>query len=284
MPTDGAGEASVWLSVRSAASTTLTASLAGGATVSATINGISTALAIAAAPGKIYIARNTAVAVPLLARVVSNGVPLAERLVEFAVMLGTGTLSAATATSGANGEASANLTIANMNSEVRVSACVGVPPQTACDIFYLYAVSRTAGTRLIKAGGDEQYVLPDTLFLPVSVRLNDLSDPPNVVAGAPVKFRMTAYQPSASQRTLRGEVVTGHYAGAVIVDSEEITVNSNAYGLATYLPNVSGSGLLVVVQALSGDSSVEFTLHTWEEGSPATRRQVYKGQVVAPEK
>ena len=280
LATDGAGEASAWMSVKAAGATTMTATLSSGASVSATVSGISAPLAVAAAPPKLYIAKDTAASVPLLARVVGNGAPLAGRLVEFEVMLGSGTLSAASVMTDANGEASSTLSIANMSSEIRVSACVGVAPQTACDIFYVYAVSTTSGTRLIKAGGDEQYVSPGKLFLPVTVRMNDLSDPPNVVAGVPVKFHMVAYKPAQSDRTVTGEVVTGHYGSLVAVASEEVTVNTNGWGLASYAPQVPGSGLIIEISATSGASEVSFTLHTWEAGSPATllERQARKAR------
>lgn len=268
---DGGGEASVWMLVKAEGPTTLTATISGGASVSATVMGVSAPLAVAAAPPKIYIAQGAAGSVSLLARVVGNGAPLAGRLVEYDVMMGAGVLSAANATTDANGEASVLLTIAKMSSEIRVSACVGISPQTACDVFYVYAVSMSGGTRMIKAGGDEQYAAPDGEFLPVSVRLNDMSEPPNVVAGAPVKFRMTAYKSAPSSRTLNGEVASGHFGGTVVVATEEATYFSNAWGVASYTPHVSGSGLVVEVTATSGAASATFSLHTWQTGAAATK-------------
>ncbi len=251
--------------------------------MSATVSGSSAPLAVAAAPPKIYIGKNTAATVPLLARVVGNGAALSGRVVEFEVMLGSGALSAANVTTDLNGEATSILTIPSMTSEIRVSACVGVAPQTACDIFYIYAVATLNGTRLIKSGGDEQYVTPAALFLPVSVRMTDLSDPPNVVAGVPVKFHMTAFKEAQCVRQESGEVVTSQCPAAIAVASEEATVFTNGWGLASYVPRVSGSGLIVQVQAASGGTSVDFNLHTWPSDSPATKRNTFKGKIIAPE-
>ncbi len=270
LATDGAGEASIWMSVKAAGAVTLSASLSSGVSVFATVNGISSTLAVTGVPPKLYIAKNTSASVPLLARIVGNGAPLAARLVEFEVMLGSGTLSSASVLTDANGEASSTLTVANMSSEIRVSACVGVSPQTACDIFYIYAVATTGGTHLIKTAGDAQWVVPTRMFLPVSVRAADLSDPPNVVAGVPVKFSMIAYKPAQSDRTGSGDSVTGHYGSTVVIASEDVVVNTNGWGLATYTPRVTGSGLTVEIRATSGASEATFTLHTWETGSPAT--------------
>lgn len=268
--TDGAGEASVWMLVRAAGSATLTATLSSGTSVSATVNGVASTLAVSASPPKLYVAKNSAASVSLLARVVGNGAPLAGRLVEFEVMLGSGTLSSASVMTDANGEASSTLIATNMTGEVRVSACVGVAPQTACDIFYIYAVATTTGTRLIKSRGDQQWVAPTIHFLPVTVRVTDLAEPPSLVAGVPVKFYMAAYRPATSDCTTSGETVTCNHGSPVVVASEEVSVNTNGWGLASYTPQVTGSGLTIEIRASSGNSEVTFTLHTWENGSPAT--------------
>ncbi len=262
---DASGEAMAWLSVTSAGSTTLTAALSNGATVSATVLGVSSALAVSAAPPKSYVAKNTAATVPLLARVVGSGLPLSGLLVEFQVMLGSGTVSPATVTTDANGEAHATLTVANLTSEVRLSACVGVTPQTACDIFYLYAVT-TTGTRLENAGGDAQWVAPGKAFAPVMVRVTDAGTPPQIVAGAAVKFHATAFQiQDTTQRTLRGEVIFGHNPQVITLGSADATVNSNGWGLASFTPSfpqITGAAVIEVV-ASSGNQQVTFTLHTW---------------------
>ena len=85
-----------------------------------------------------------------------------------------------------------------------------------------------------------------------------------------MKFRMTAYKPAVSDRTATGEVVTGHNGSVIVVATEEVTVNTNGWGLASYTPHVSGSGLTIDILATTGSSAVTFTLHTWESGSPAT--------------
>ncbi|MGH9523216.1 MAG: IPT/TIG domain-containing protein [Terriglobales bacterium] len=281
---DGAGEALAWLLVKAEGAVTLTASLSGGANVSATVSGISAPLSVAAAPPKMFLARDSSASVPLLVRVVGNGTPLSGRLVEYSVMLGTATLSAGTATTDTNGESTTTLNIAKMASEVRVSACVGVSPQTACDVFYLYAVAMTGGSQMVKTGGDEQYINPGGLFLPLSVRLNDLSDPPFAISGAAVTFRMMACRSSASTRTTEGEVLSGHFGGEVVVASEEVTVYTNGWGEARYTPSVSEPGLLIEIHATSGGASVDFTLHTWEIGAPATKLGMPSGKRLSPGK
>jgi hypothetical protein len=175
---DSIGEADIWISVKGSGATTITASLANGQTASATVSGVSGSLMISAAPPKSYVAANTAASVPLLARVVGNAVALPGRLVEFQIMLDSGSLTSTTVTTDSAWEARSTFSVTNLASEVRVSACVGVAPQTACDIFYVYPVSATGGVQLLKAGGDQQYAPAGQIFAPVRVRLSDKNVPP----------------------------------------------------------------------------------------------------------
>jgi hypothetical protein len=263
--TDAAGEAMAWLSVKSAGATTLTASLGNGASVSATVVGVASPLAVSAAPPKSYVAKNTAASVPLLTRVVGSGAPLPGRLVDFQVMMGAGTVAPASVMTDANGEARATLTIANMTSEVRLSACVGVPPQTACDIFYVYAVA-AAATRLENAGGDAQWVAPGKPFAPLTVRVTDAGSPPQMVAGAAVSFHATAYQEQdAAPRAMRGEVTFGRNPQVIALGSADARVNTNGWGLASFTPSfpqIAGAAVIEIV-ASAGGQQITFTLHTW---------------------
>lgn len=263
--TDATGEALVWLAVKAAGATTVTASLSGGAIVSATVSGITPALAITPAPSKIYLAKNAAATVPLLARVVGDGTLLPGRAVEFQVMLGSATLTSTTATTDSSGEARTTLTVPNMTSEIRVSACVGSAPQIACDTFYLYAVTNM-GLLLQKASGDEQWAVAGGRLNPITVRVDDLNTPSNSVAGVPVTFRATAYRVQSDPvRRMQGEVLFGRNSQLIAVGYDEAAVNSNGWGLASYTPvfRDDSAALLIQVRATAGNQQVAFTLHTW---------------------
>jgi hypothetical protein len=220
--TDGTGEADIWMLVKSAGATTITASLANGQTASATVNGVAGSLMISAVPPKVYVAVRTTASVPLLARVIGNGAALPGRLVEFQVMLGSGSLTAATATTDSAGEARSTLEVANLASEVRVSAWVGVAPQTACDIFYVYPVGAVGGAQLFKAGGDEQYVTAGQVFAPVRVRVSDYNVPPNSVSGVAVGFHIGVYRDQDSGSLQQaGEAVTGHRSQPIAISNSD---------------------------------------------------------------
>ncbi|MBZ5510419.1 MAG: hypothetical protein LAN70_04540 [Acidobacteriia bacterium] len=267
--TDGAGEADIWILVKAAGPTTISASLANGQTTSATVNGVSGSLMISAVPPRIYVAANTTASVPLLARVAGNGAALPGRLVEFQVMLGSGSLTSTTATTDSAGEARSTLAVTNLASEVRVSACVGVAPQTACDIFYVYPVG---GAQLLKAGGDEQYLPVGQIFAPVRVRVSDNNVPPNSVAGMAVHFYIAVYRdPGSGSVQQAGEVVTGHRAQPIVISSADVTVDSDGWGQASYTPEIAAAwgAVQVDIQAsIANGQTVSFTLHTLGSTTP----------------
>jgi hypothetical protein len=181
-------------------------------------------------------------------------------------MLGSGSLTPSTVTSDSAGEARSTLTVTNLASEVRVSACVGVAPQTACDIFYVYPVSATGGVQLLKAGGDEQYLPPGQAFAPVRVRVSDNNVPPNPVSGVAVRFQIAVYRDQGSSSLQQaGEVVTGHRTQPVAISSSDVTVYSDGWGQASYTPEVAaawGAVRIDVQASIAGGQTVSFTLHT----------------------
>jgi hypothetical protein len=264
--TDGTGEADIWILVKASGATTITASLANGQTTSATVNGVSGSLMISAVPPKVYAAANTTAAVPLLARVVGNNAALPGRPVEFQIMLGSGSLTPTTVTTDSAGEARSILAVTNLASEIRVSACVGVAPQTACDIFYVYPVSAAGGVQLLKAGGDEQYVPAGQVFAPVRVRVSDNNLPPNPVSGMAVRFQSAVYRdPGSNSLQQAGEVVTGHRTQPVAISSADVTVYSDGWGQASYTPEIAaawGAVRIDIQASIAGGQTVSFTLHT----------------------
>ncbi|MFI5111223.1 MAG: IPT/TIG domain-containing protein [Terriglobales bacterium] len=271
--TDGTGEADIWILVKASGATTITASLANGQTTSATVNGVSGSLMISAVPPKVYAAANTTASVPLLARVAGNNAALPGRLVEFQIMLGSGSLTPTTVTTDSAGEARSVLAVTNLASEVRVSACVGVAPQTACDIFYVYPVSAAGGVQLLKAGGDEQYLPPGQVFAPVRVRVSDNNVPPNPVSGMAVRFQSAVYRDQGSSSLQQaGEVVTGHRTQLVAISSADVTVYSDGWGQASYTPEIAaawGAVRIDIQASIAGGQTVSFTLHTLGGTTPS---------------
>jgi hypothetical protein len=262
--TDRTGEADVWMVVKSTGSTTVRATIANGRNVSATVSGISGSLLLSAVPPRIYVAANTSASVPLIARVFGNGAALSGRQVSFDVVLGSGSLAASTATTDAAGEARSAINLVNFTAEVQVSACVGVSPNIACDIFYVRPVVVSGGVQMLESGGDGQYVFNDGDFSPVVVRVFDRSTPPNSVSGAPVHFHVDVYRVLSSTVQQAGEVLTGYNSQRIAIATSDVTAYSDGWGVASYTPQILASwGVVRIdIKASIVTESVRFTLHT----------------------
>ncbi len=278
---DDVGEAAVTVNVRAAGVSVVAASLNNGASVSATVSGINSAAAVVAIPPRMYVARQTSAMATLTARAVGNAAPLSGRTINFQVMLGTAALSAAHVISDANGEARTTLSVTNISSEVRVSACLA-PGDTPCDTFYIYPVAE-AGLQLQKISGDLQYMNAGQSFLPATVRVLDANSPPNPVAGMPVRFRITAYRTQDDQTSrIDGEVVTGNFTQSVALYAAESTLYTDAFGTAHVAPvfPAAWGALTVVVSASAGAAEATFLLHTWSGSLGATNAHLLPGATV----
>jgi hypothetical protein len=264
LATNEVGEASVNVLVQSAGVATVTATLATGARVSGTVNGISTSLAIVAAPPTFYVAQNSSGTVVLRAKVVENGTAAAGKTVSFVRLLGNGVLGSSVVSTNSLGEASSPLTFSNIGSQVRVGACV-LPANSPCATFDVFPVAAT-GLVLQKLSGDQQYAAPGAAFAPVVVRVLDSSTPGKPVAGVRVVFQVTVLRvPNQTQQGLDGEVLSGRFAGAVAVSSTRSEVLSDSQGLAglTVTAPTGEAGLQLDVQASAAGTSQRFTLRVW---------------------
>jgi Bacterial Ig-like domain (group 1) len=198
--------------------------------------------------------------VTLTARVLSNGVPLSGRSVDFALMKGSGTLSSSTVKTDSNGYAATNLQLSALAGDVQVSACVA-PTDSPCQTFYGTAVP-ASGLQLQPVAGTSQMVHGQPLQ-PVVVRVTDLSAPPNPVLGAAVLLNYIVGEiPAGSTILSGGDTTTTRNPMPVILDSVEISATSDASGLASLQPTTAGftGALEVLGTASAGQSMVPFTL------------------------
>ena len=279
LATNALGEAQVAVTVKTTGATAITVALASGLQVTATVSGITSALAISAIPPSMYVAKGTTTSVPLPAQVVGNGAPLAGQKIDYELMLGHGTLSAASATTDAAGQATVTLNLTSLASEVRVSACVA-PGDNPCAIFHVFPVSG-AGAQLQKLSGDQQLVSAGHAFAPLLLRVVDANNPPNAVSGVPVQFRVTAFRAQdQALATSNGEVTTTHFTQPVVLASSTMTVNTDGAGLAAVTPQFPAEwgALQIQVQAWATGVAAQFTLHTYVGSAPAPS----SAQVPAP--
>ncbi len=253
--TDESGQASSRVTVLQAAIINISVLLAPASyktpkSVQATLLGVSSAMDISLLSPFAWIAQGATVDVALSARLLSNGAPVGGNTVNYQVVKGTGTLSSASAVADVNGFANSTLHIAAIAGDVQVSACVA-PANKPCQIFSATAVPASA-LRLQPVAGSTQILPVGQSFQPVAVRVTD--------SATPVVSRPAPAPPPVS---VGGIIVTRNPA-PIIVSALQISVLSDAAGLATFQPSTGAAQEAIVIQGTSaaGTSSLPFRLQS----------------------
>ncbi len=186
----------------------------------------------------LWIAQGVTTGVPLTARVVSNGAPQNNVTVNYTVVSGNGTLSAASAKTSSTGYATVMLTVTQLAALVQVTACAG-PTNSPCQTFYANAVPMAQQTLQPVSGGGQ--VSTGQSFQPVTVRVTDSASPPNAVIGATVSFQTTVLRPGGTSSTGGGgETNPGNPAMPVILAVSRSNAITDMNGLASIVPSASG--------------------------------------------
>jgi hypothetical protein len=250
---DESGMATTWVTPGAAGNAVITATLAPGVYTPA--KSVSTSLTATSLPTDIgvttpylWIASGTSLSVPLTARVVGLGSPKSGVSVNFAVMQGSGSLSAASALTNGSGYASVTLSLTNFSSAVLVSACVA-PGNNPCQIIAGNPVAASM-VNLQAVGGGGQLVTGLGLQ-PMLVRVTDFSTPPNGVLGETVLFQSTVMRPVENDLT---QTTSDLSATPIILSESQIYVQSDVNGLATFVPSLGSftGPLAIAIQVSAG--------------------------------
>jgi hypothetical protein len=253
---DASGYAVTWVTPAALGVATATATLAPGAyspakSVTATVEATESSADIGVSAGYLWIAEGATVSIPLTARVLSNGVAQNNARVNFSLINGSGTLSAASAQTSSTGYATVTLTVTEIESSLQVNACA-VLANNPCRPIYVTAVP-LAQQNLQTVSGAGQ-VSTGGAFQPVQVKVTDSSSPPNPVIAANVAFLTTVLRPIGASAGENGsDPVT-----PVILNVSQSSVTTDLNGLASTAPSAAGfSGPLEVdVTATAGISTV----------------------------
>ena len=258
--TDLNGDAATWLTPAIVGTATITATLAPGVyspaqSVNATLSATESASDIGIEPVYFWIAQGATVSAPLTARVLSNGVPQKNATVNFTVVQGAGTLSAASAAANSSGYAAVTLSVTQFAALVQVSACVA-PANAPCLTFYANPVPASSQQLQLVAGAGQ--VSTGQAFQPVIVRVTDSASPPNPVLAASVLFQTTVMRPGGTPPgNGNGETNPTNPAMPVILSVSQSSVTTDINGLASIVP-ASGSfspPLEVAVGATAGTTA-----------------------------
>jgi hypothetical protein len=277
--TDQAGHASTAVTALTNGAITITAKLAPASynspqQVLATVSGTESALDIGLTPQNVWIAQGTSVALPLTARILSNGAPLAGRVVDFQVLKGSAQLSAQSVITDVNGYAAAILQASSIGKGILVSACVQNQPFDTPCLNFSAAVVAPSSLALQVVSGATQFVRSTQNFSPVVVQVTDSASPAHPVLGATVKFQAMATRPPQSPPTIWiGDTGIGSNPMPVILSSSQAAVQSDENGLAAFQPptaNAQGS-VIVLGTALTGSKILQFQLQSITPGQSAAR-------------
>jgi hypothetical protein len=289
---DESGMASTWVTPAATGTATITATLAPGVynpaqSVTGTLFATSSSLDIGMTTPYLWIAQGAAVSVPITARVLSTGVPQSGETVNFTVAQGSGSLSAASAETNSSGYASVTLRLTNFTANVQVTACVA-PGNNPCQTVYGNAVA--AALLNLQAVSGAGQVATGQAFQPLMVRVTDSSTPPNPILGASVLFQSTVLRPAGNNPILTpGDSTVTQTGMTVILSTSQNSVQSDANGLASFVPSVgSFTGMLEIqIQVSTGTTAaLQDAMETLPAGSggntsPPTSSP-WRGSVPAP--
>ena len=230
-------------------------------TAQTTIVGSSSASDIALVQARQSIAQGASLDLPLTARVLSNGSPVAGTTVNFSITTGSATLSAASATTASDGYATTTLHLHPMSNDVQVSACVA-PGNNPCRSFTFTAVRATL-LQVEPVSGTAQAVLGSEVFQPFVARVTDGGSPAKPVRGASVTFSALDLRVDPTTFTQSGDdTITGNFPAPVLLGSAQATAVSDGDGLASWTPPRLSAGDYSVkgLATAGGGSSVGFAI------------------------
>jgi hypothetical protein len=266
--TDQSGQAATGLTVLTNGGITITAQLAPASyanpqQVQTTIVGRSTALDVSLSPTFAFVAQGATLNLPLTARVLSNGVPVSGKAVNYSVMKGSGTFSSATVITDVNGYATSNLQVVTVSGDVEASACVA-PGNAPCQLWNATAVPVSA-LQLQPVSGTTQVLGVGASFAPVTVRVTDQATPPDPVLGASVFFQSVVGRSPDGQPILWiAQSGISQPTIPIILGQSQMTVFSDVNGLASVQPTARGvQGPVVILGAASaGPATINFQLQS----------------------
>lgn len=254
--TDQSGFATTRATPTIAGASVITATLAPGVyspsqSVSATLSATEPASAVGASSQYTWIAQGATLSAPITVRVLSSGVPQNNATVNFSVVSGSGTLSAASAATNSNGYASVSLFVTQFSTAAQVNACVA-PSSAPCQQIYFNIVA-PAQLNLQSVSGSGQ-ISTGQPFQPIVVRVVDSASPPDPVLGADVSFQTIVMRPEGN---------SNQPTTPVILSVSQNDLISDANGLASIVPSSAGfSGPVQVnVMATAGtNASLDYPL------------------------
>ncbi|MGA9801928.1 MAG: IPT/TIG domain-containing protein, partial [Terriglobales bacterium] len=214
----------------------------------ATVVGTSTTLDLAAVAPTQYVGQGATVVLPLTVEALDLGAPMANVTVNFAIVRGTASLSAGSATTNNSGFATITANLTNLSANVQVSACVA-PNNAPCQTFTLFAWPPSLWT-VETVSGSSQVLLTGQAFQPLVMRVTDGSAAANPVMGVNVSFATTLARVSENGMP-------------VLLGSSQVPVATDQNGLAAIVPSAGNVGPCdVFITVSAGQSTAQLQMES----------------------
>ena len=253
MLSDEAGESSSLVTPTVTGTSTITIALAPASysppqSQQATVVGTSTTLDLAAVAPTQYVGQGATVVLPLTVEALDLGAPMANVTVNFAIVRGTASLSAGSATTNNSGFATIAANLTNLSANVQVSACVA-PNNAPCQTFTLFAWPPSLWT-LETVSGSSQVLLTGQAFQPLVMRVTDGSAAANPVMGVNVSFATTLARVSENGMP-------------VLLGSSQVPVATDQNGRASIVPSAGNVGPCdVFITVSAGQSTAQLQMES----------------------
>src|SRR4029077_6742145 len=153
------------------------------------------------------------------------------------------------------------LKISSLPGDVQVSVCVE-PGDVPCQTFYGTAVPASS-LRLQAVAGDLQLITLGPAFQPVTVRVTDMSVPPDPVIGVSVLFQSLRGRTNNDAPIVSGgDTIITRNPMPIILGTSQASVTSDANGLASMQPSTGGfqGALAILGTVTAGPGHLPFQL------------------------
>jgi hypothetical protein len=266
---DTSGTVSTRVKLLATGNNTLTALLAPASYPSAksvqlTLLGSGSPLDISLDTQQAWVALGATVDIPISARVLSNGVAVSGRTVQFQLLKGTASLSSSTAVSDLSGVATDTVHVTNLAAGALISACV-LPGNVPCQNFSVTAVPASSQS-LQAVSGSRQAVATGQTLQPVILLVTDSGSPPHAVIGATVNIQeiVSRIEPPSGPVNIGG-ILIGRNPAPVVISSSRFSMISDTNGRIAMAVSPGNAGGSVQIQgtASAGTSVAGFNLQSF---------------------
>ena len=274
--TDESGQAETRVLMGATGTTTITATLAPGSytpakAVQVSISATSSAKDLVLSNPRVWVMQGATLSVPLVARLLANGVPQVGQTLNWQIGIGSGTVSPSSSMTDGDGYGRSSVRVNALSSDVQGTVCVA-PGNNPCQTFYILQVALPV-LKLQPVSGSLQTIQVGNSFQPIIVRVTNSATTPNPVMGVPVSFQSYIFLPDEDAPVeTAGDGGSSEHAMKVLLASSANTLITDGSGLASLSPSTGGLARpleIEITASAAGGGRLEFELPVLPAQTPS---------------